>query len=556
MARLIGHADAALAAVLGLQALLILLPALFYLWLSRKKSPLRLGILLGALHLALAAAVAVCAAHVKDDTYCWAVLCLLNLPLTLFYRYAEGMFSMPTFFLLFGTSQYFIFGYAVGAAYTRLRARRLERTAVLLAAAAFSMYCIPAHGAGVCAHMEMGQRAWDDYLVHEDAILPGIAAFRADEDAMCAFYSGCCFPDFAYDGINQDASEYSHWYPYVNAYMEFLSAHYPPPWGKDAMKHVAFFLGHLCHNVGDWPWHFNDGADKSLTTAFVEHYGYDVDDLASDIFAHTVYRIHPNPGGRFWWPQDDAFAAFQKDRVKVTPDEIARGCVRLQGEWRLGALLGPAVYPVYQWKYRWFREHMADYYFGGIDHDAALIAQCIRYAYARLQGWRFYENISLHDILFADKKPYLPFYAAQTAIVPAPANEASRGPDAMLKVDVSDIKSPEDVHEAALWLRVVPCGSTTQEPCTVIVSASGIDTPAVAAEIGANDRRGAWRRWDLTEAVKRWASAPESNQGVIVSLKEPTSSGLLQFYGPAAFRNGNEEYGGNLIAFRPILVVK
>jgi len=173
-----------------------------------------------------------------------------------------------------------------------------------------------------------------------------------------------------------------------------------------------------------------------------------------------------------------------------------------------------------------------------------------------VQGWHFYQNISLHDILFPDKKPYLPFYPAQTVLIPTPVSETSHGQEAMFRVDVSDLKSPDDVREAALWLYVAPRAAGKQEPCTVMVSASGIDVPAAAAEVSANDRRGTWQHWDLTEAVKRWASAPESNRGVILSLKEPASADGLQFYGPAAFRSGHDEYGGNLIAFRPILVVR
>ncbi len=547
MERLVEHANAVFAIVVALQLALVLVPTFLYFRLSRKKQAFRLGMLLGALHLGLMAAIALAAANMKDDTICWIGLCVLDLPVTFLFHRVEHAMSMIVFFLLFGTAQYFLFGWILGAVYGRVRRWRMSRAAVLAVALVAGG---SAHAAGVCAHAEMGQRAWDAYLVSEDEILPGIAAFRSDDDVMRAFYSGCCFPDFAYDGINQDASEYSHWYPYVNAYMEYLQAHYPPPWDHEAMRHVAFFLGHLCHNVGDWPWHFNDGENKSITSAFVERYGLDVDDFASDIFAHTIYTIHPSLQGRFWWPQEDAFAAFQKDHVKVTRDEVARGCVKMEGEWRKGATFGPIVYPAFQWKYRWFRDHMEDYYFGGIDHDAALIAQCLRYAYARLQGWRFYQNISLHDILFPDKKPFLPFEPTP------PIMDLSQNDAVTLRVDLSDLKTPEEVHEASLWLRTIPNERTDAKPCAVRIVAEGIEGCSASAEIGAAERRGAWIKWDIAEMARKWAAVPSSNQGMVLSLEGGAGADTPRFYGTTAFREGTGETGGRLIAYRPILVVR
>lgn len=289
------------------------------------------------------------------------------------------------------------------------------------------VFAAGAWAAGGTTHCEMGQRAWDQYLVPERDMLPGLADLRADDDAMRAFYCGCVFPDFGYDGINADAAEYAHWYPFHNAYFEYIKERFPPPWDSEARRHVAFFLGVICHGVGDTPWHFDEGGDKSFITAAREHDANEDADVVAEIFGLVLFRLRPRLAGCYWWACDDALAVFQRCGVAVTRDEIERGCRTQEAEWKKGAMFGPIAYPVFESRYPWTRKHFEDYYYGGVQHGAALTAMCIRQYYARWQGWHVYQNTPLRKVVFPGERPYLPCVNA-TVSPRQPENGNGGGP--------------------------------------------------------------------------------------------------------------------------------
>ena len=444
---------------------------------------------------------------------------------------------------------------------TAIRTLRLTVCAILVTA--FS-----ALAAGPRTHAEMGQRAWDQYILAAPDMLPGLAEFRPDAEAMRAFYSGCTFPDFGYNGINEDAAEYAHWYPYQQAYLAHLLETYPPPWNEAARREVAFFLGILCHGVGDIPWHFDEDGHKSLLTMARENdnAGHGFTEHITDLFSHVLFELEPEPRGRFVWPVETARTVFERADVAVTRDELVRGCDKLEGQWLRGARLGPVAYPYFQAKIPWCRAHYEDYYYGGVEHGAALTAMCINYYYARLNGWRYYQNIPIQASAFPHGEPYLP---CEDGVIPELAEGTggatlSVGPNARawLRFDVSDIASAKTIERATLWLRRV------DEPV------SGAVEIAVYGQRGedADDREpspealeridGAspmWVAWDVTSIAGEWVRGLRPNLGLLLearAMPEGGGAAAIRFYSSEALQARPDGYGGTVVAFRPVLVVR
>jgi hypothetical protein len=307
----------------------------------------------------------------------------------------------------------------------------------------------------------MGWRAWDRFLVQMEPMLPGVTSFTNDRDAMRAFYCGCTFPDFAQNGINDEAAEFAHWYDFQKAHFDYVKEHYPPPWDAAARRHVAFFFGVLCHGVGDIPWHFDEWGHQAFMNAAWAHDGSSKQiEAAGDVFCHTRYLLNPPLAGQFWWPVDELREVFARAGVEVTLDQLTRGCKTQERDWRKGNTLGRVAYP-YAWcAYPWTRRNLVEYYYGGIDNGAAYSAACIGHYYARLQGARSYQNILIQACAFPRQAPFLP--CTDTTLDPEdPDNAAGTqpllriGPDgtaALLRFDLAEWPSGQSISRATLAL--------------------------------------------------------------------------------------------------------
>jgi len=79
--------------------------------------------------------------------------------------------------------------------------------------------------AGPRAHVEMGAWVWEKHLSVAPNVPSGLTALMRSPLEYSAFYCGCMFPDWGYDGIHDDAAEDSHWPPFQETFFTFLKEH-------------------------------------------------------------------------------------------------------------------------------------------------------------------------------------------------------------------------------------------------------------------------------------------------------------------------------------------
>lgn len=105
----------------------------------------------------------------------------------------------------------------------------------------------------------------EKYLLDADPMLPGLGTMFKDPEIRRILCGGCGFSDWGFGGVNQEAGEASHWHPFESAWASVLKdRHYTMPPNEAARKEMAFFMGALCHNIADLPWHFRHGKDLSF----------------------------------------------------------------------------------------------------------------------------------------------------------------------------------------------------------------------------------------------------------------------------------------------------
>jgi len=555
MSELIGYAPWLLYGAMGVQVLIYVVAAGAYLRLSNEPNPLVLGAIVGGFHLLMMALVAGTAAFWSspDAKLAWVAACLLDLPATFLYPRFEATWSVGAFFAVFGTIQYGLIGIALGVA-GRFAMERLLPVVILVALLAAPQ----AGAAGARTHMEIGKKAVE-MLAAEESIVPGFTAFRADEAAMRAFYSGCTFPDFGQDGINPEAAEAAHWYPYHRAYFELMAEAYPPPWNDETRRSIAFFLGVLCHGVADVPWHFDDGANISLMSASKREEQSHLLDYVGDIFAHIRY---PDIGmaGKFVWVKSEAQAAFERAGVKCSPDDLERGCPTQERDYMTGARFAPIVYPASAVRWPWTLKHMDGYYYGGVDHAAALSAMCMRYYMAQFLGWRIYQNIPIQGASFPQGKPYLPLRDSAEEKPRMVFNGESETPNHVI-VDGLEPPAGGTVGEAFLYLRFAGRGDGKKvDNIEISAAAPGEEStePVVArAVVAPSDKPGKWLAWDVTPQIQ--AALASQSKACTIELTAEPAPGQAEVWvdSCAAFRTGPEEdAGGTGILGKPILIVR
>jgi hypothetical protein len=319
----------------------------------------------------------------------------------------------------------------------------------------------------------------------------------------------------------------------------------------------------ICHGAADVPWHFDEGADKSIMTAAFDHDGAkDLMDQIGEMYSQVLYDLDGvRMPGRFYWACNDALAAFQRAHVNVTPDEIRRGCIRQETEWNQIALLAPLAYPVFQWKWPWSRAHIDDYYYGGLEHDAALVAICLRYCYARLHAWHFYENVLARNILFSKEGLFAPFQEATIRIENGRETEehgpllyvgksGSNESQAFVRVDVSDIAISTVINTAELWLHIADNKSAAGDQLVTISPVGNDDFAPIPNRAG----HGGWIAFDLASFVRTLVAEPERNLGM--RLKAVRDLEPIAFYSSEAMKAQVDGYGGTIMAYRPMLIVR
>ncbi|KAK1328836.1 hypothetical protein QTO34_011005 [Cnephaeus nilssonii] len=197
-----------------------------------------------------------------------------------------------------------------------------------------------------------------------------------------AYQAGTVFPDAFYPGICQrgrfhEVSESTHWTPFLNASVHYIREHYPPPWGKDTEKLVAFLFGVTSHMVADVSWH-SLGIEQGFlrTMAAVSAHNskttcHSWADVCGDVLSQFEFNF--NYLARHWYvPVEDLLGIYRKlyGRDAITKHAIVE-CSYLQFLEMYGEVMAVSkLYPTYSRKSPFLVEQFQDYFLGGLDDMA------------------------------------------------------------------------------------------------------------------------------------------------------------------------------------------
>ncbi len=375
------------------------------------------------------------------------------------------------------------------------------------------VWVFPAFGAGMRTHVEMVDRALRSHLGQAEAMLPGIAKFLADPEVVRALYCGAIYPDWGYDGINQNAAEASHWWGYQQRYLAHLRKRSGPRWDASTRRSIAFFIGALTHGVTDIPWHFSTAKQQSFLAMSQrkDGAGHGKTEVSVDLFCHGG-RPLSQPMRRWWWPYQDLLAGF-KPVHKASRAQLVRGRNRQVGLWYAAALLGGVPTRAARSSLPWTLAHYQDYYYGGVDHGAAVSAMLIRHYYALFRGWR----VQQQSPDYGKRSPgCLSGRGLRETRIDARTRQLAR-------------RLPPGEAKATLWLHL----ASRQGRQTRLIRIAG-------QTIRPTDKVGRWYRWDMTG----------KQQILLRQTGDPDC--LLQFDWSDAFSARH----GTALAYRPLLVLR
>ena len=112
-------------------------------------------------------------------------------------------------------------------------------------AALIALLLLPAALAnGQTSHLWISERAFE--LLPEGELRDALAR----EDVHVALRNGTMFPDGGYP-LGDDYAEIAHWEPFQGLYLDWIRAHYSPPWSDEALVHIGFLMGLGSHGLAD-----------------------------------------------------------------------------------------------------------------------------------------------------------------------------------------------------------------------------------------------------------------------------------------------------------------
>lgn len=456
----------------------------------------------------------------------------------------------------------------------------VSRAVLMIMAACLAAIAGSAAAIGIRTHAEIGRMAVETYLKQDGPVADIAGLFDSDEN-LRALYAGCAFPDWGFGGIYPDASEFSHWHRFMESYMELLERRFPPPWNAGARRQIAFFLGVLCHNMADIPWHFDEDGHRSFLTA-----GFDADgaghgniEFACDMFLYAEKTLEPAVGLGLWYPMDLVLEVLSQTGYAVTADQVAQGMFRAGLMFFGGPLLGTFQFHRLKAGMSWVYTHYGDYYYGGMAHNAALTAVMARYVYARLNGDYYYQNtppyadyvrrnndyvsrLHVEDATFVPGYPDLWDSTGPYIEVGGPDDKRRHG---LIRVDLRDVPAGTDVERAYLWLHTADAGAMSGVEVTArrlskswdVVAGGEAETgPGEAVPVASVILKGqkeGWVKLDISEAVKVWIADPTANYGVLLHVTSPGGAPItVRMYSSEVFQLPlNSRCGGEHVAWRP-----
>lgn len=484
----------------------------------------------------------------------------------------------------------------------------------LLAITLLGSISFPAGAIGERGHSEIGRMMVEDYL-KSDTMLPGLAALFENENNIRALYSGCAFPDWGYGLGYQGAAEYSHWHPFMERYVTLLQQRFPLPWDAEAQRQICFFFGVVVHNISDIPWHFTEDGHKSFLKAGLDAdgAGHGEIEFACDIFLHAERTLEPSVQTEAWFPIDLLLDVFDGSGQKVSREGLEQGTLRSRIMFFGGELVGTLQKNSQKKRMPWVYDHYFDYYYGGLEHGAAVTAEVIRYYYARLTGSYYFQNTPEYAPYVRHKDGYVPRLQISDAHLMADHPDHNAGAEPFLEiggsgkaqrvglihVNMEEVKPGFDLDTARLRLYCtdVPTTPVTlsvyrvlkpwQEGAGVTDDVIGADGCLATADEACWQRSGAaswalpgcaepdkdyapapvdsitiqeagnWVTLDITSATKHWLSHPGENHGLLLRLEaEQEKTPVARFYSSEAFKGCADGLcGGKRVAFRPAFVL-
>jgi hypothetical protein len=132
----------------------------------------------------------------------------------------------------------------------------------------------------------------------------------------------------------------------------------------------------------------------------------------------------------------------------------------------------------------------------------------------------------------------------------------------VLWFDVSDISPSAKIERATLWLRRVE--APVKETAiiaghTVTGPGEGDFDPSPQTIQRITDGSRLWVAWDVTTLVRQWVRGLVHNRGILLKSVKKTGKNdapAILFYSSSALKARPDGYGGSVVAYRPVLVVR
>ncbi len=467
-----------------------------------------------------------------------------------------------------------------------------------------ALACQGAFAIGGRIHAEIGLRCVEDHLIPSERMLPGIGEMFKTVEIKNILYRACVFPDWGYGGISQDAGEASHWHPFMRAWADVLGEKFGrKPLDGDAQKEAAFFLGAVCHNIADLPWHFGEPGYPSFLEMAQREDGasHTLAEIGSDLIryrreplAHLMRLVD-------YTPVDTIMAAMDRAGVKVERRLMETGMRRENIVLWGGVAVGFFKAEDLKKSMPWCVAHVEDYYYGGMRHGAAACAVWCRYWYADITGGKCLQQMPAYAPWIRGNGGYQPYLGVTDATVAEDLPVNNTGAESLLEVggapgkqrhallrfDLASLPADRAFRSAILWLALA---NPAPQDGTVNLAAAAVATPwaegggvsdphngtdgragdgdevcwnnapaatgALAlAAVAAGAAAGTWTGIDVTQTVREWAANPAKNHGIRVwAVDTPPSK--VKFFSSQAFQADGSGYcGGERVAHRPMLVI-
>ncbi len=284
----------------------------------------------------------------------------------------------------------------------------MSRKTTLLLVLLLAPVCALANGIG--HHVEIARRALHFYSLSADSPQRELLLKHPD-----AFQAGAIFPDWGFaESVNPDASGAAHWTPFLEEASRLLRSK-PKPWDEATEKLAVFVLGMMTHGLSDLYWHNLDcggglpGFLQAMSNQdFSETYSlrsydnqpqyppsdprraHDIGDAGGMVV--DIYQNDPRwATDAFYFPMQDieqvyeALGRREGRNYGVTRDQLVQATKlmsaaviafrRVETSSTLQEIFYRDVYPEFVKRSPFLVERFEDYFAGGTDNSAVLIAE-------------------------------------------------------------------------------------------------------------------------------------------------------------------------------------